>query len=38
MATAVGPLIAVPVLIGLVYVALWMRRASITAGPDSCPR
>ena len=36
LATVVGPLIEVPILIGLVYVALWARRRFYT--PDGHPR
>jgi ACR3 family arsenite transporter len=41
LATVIGPLIEVPVLIGLVYAALRMRRAFFAAQPSpsaSCSR
>jgi hypothetical protein len=34
LATAIGPLIEVPVLISLVYVALWIRRTFFAAQPS----
>jgi len=38
LAGVVGPLIEVPVLVGLVYVALWARRRFYAPSPDAAPR
>ena len=37
LAGVVGPLIEVPVMVGLVYVALWTRRRYYATGQEDAP-
>jgi arsenite transporter len=37
LAGVVGPLIEVPVMLGLVYIALWARRHYYSAGQEAAP-